>query len=90
MRAATLRGLHQTSLYMRLIRLTKEKGARIAETGQELHRRLAQNPVDGTNLLKFAYGQLYNDNLTIRYGHAPTDASPLCYLHDSCTHIYSG
>jgi hypothetical protein len=61
---------------MRLILIAKEKGACISETGKALHRRLVENPADGTNLLKFAYNQIYNGKLAYRYGHAPTDKMP--------------
>jgi len=86
-RAATLRSLHHISLYKRLILLAKYKGARIAETGTALHIRLVENPAGGTNLLKFAYDQLYNGKLALRYRHVPTHECPLCHLPDSCTHI---
>ena len=86
-RAATLRSLQQTSQYMRLILLAKKKGVGIAETGKAIHIRLVESLTEGTHLLKIAYGQLYNDKLAYRYGHATTDECPLCHLSDSCTHI---
>jgi hypothetical protein len=43
--------------------------------------------MEGTILLKFIYGQLYNGKLAKRYGHAPKDDCPLCHKLDSCTHI---
>jgi hypothetical protein len=86
-RAATLRSLHHTSLYRRLVLNAKDRGARTAATGDSLHTRLRENPREGSTLLKFIYGQLYNGKLAKIYGHAPTDACPLCHLPDSCTHI---
>ena len=86
-RAATLRSLHHTSLYRRLIIQARTNGAHTAATGKALHTRLRDNPKEGTNLLKFIYGQLYNGKLDKLYGHAPTDECPLCHLQDSCTHI---
>ena len=86
-RAATLRSLHHTSLYRRIILQAKTTGANTASTGIALHTRLRDNPKEGTNLLKFIYGQLYNGKLAKLYGHAPSDECPLCHLPDSCTHI---
>jgi hypothetical protein len=43
--------------------------------------------MEGNTLLKFIYGQLYNGKIAKRYGHAPSDVCPLCYMPDSCTHI---
>jgi predicted outer membrane repeat protein len=85
-RAATLRSLHHTSLYIRLVLKAKVQGARIDSTGDSLHTRLRENPREGSTLLKFINGQLYNGKLAKLYGHAPTDECPLCYLPDSCTH----
>ena len=48
-----------------------------------------ENPADVTSLLNFAYRQLYNGKLALRYGHAPTDECPLCHLPDSCVHMAS-
>jgi hypothetical protein len=75
-RAATLRSLHHTSLYRRLIFQSKASGARHAQTGLSIHTRLRTNPQEGVTLFKFLYGQLYNGKLANRYGHAPTDACP--------------
>jgi len=86
-RAATLRSLHQPSLYMRLILLAKAKGAGTTETCKALQKKLVENPSEGTRILKFAYEKLYNGKLAYRYGHATTDKCPLCHLPDSCTHI---
>jgi hypothetical protein len=58
---------------MRLILVARDKGARISDTGTALQKRLMENPTDGTSLLKFAYGQLYNGKLALRHGHAPTE-----------------
>ena len=85
--AATLRSMHHASLYMRLILQAREQGAHIAATGKALHTRLRDQAKEGTNLLRFLCGQLYNGKLAHRYGHAPTDKCPLCHLFDSCTHI---
>ena len=81
--------MHHTSLYKRLILRAKTQGANIAPTGTSLHSRLRENAKEGTNILKFIHGQLYNGKLAKRYGHAPTDESPLCHLPYSCTHIAS-
>jgi hypothetical protein len=86
-RAATLRNLHHTSIYRRLIFQAKEQGATTATTGTAIHTRLRENSKEGTYLLKFIHGQLYNGKLAKRYGHAPTDECPLCHRPDSCTHI---
>jgi len=86
-RAATLRSLHHTSIYMRLIIHAKKQGASIATTGTALHVRLQENSKKGTKLLKFIHGQPYNGKLAKRYGHAPTDECPLCHRPDLCTHI---
>ncbi|MFN9900797.1 MAG: hypothetical protein ACK55Z_18850, partial [bacterium] len=86
-RAATHRILHHTSLYTRLVLNAKDLGARIVATGDSLHTRLRENPREGSTLLKFIYGQLYNGKLAKLYGHATTDECPLCHLPDSCTHI---
>ncbi len=86
-RAATLRSLHHTSLYRRLILNAKSRGARTATTGTAVHALIRNSPRDGITILKFIYGQLYNGKIAYRFKHAPTDACPLCGLPDSCTHI---
>ena len=86
-RHALLRSLHYTSLYRRLLIANKLEGARLQTVGRAIHRKLNSNPKDGTTLLKFIYGQLYNGKLAMKYGHAPTDKCPLCHKPDSCTHI---
>jgi len=86
-RVTILRSLHQTSLYMRLILLAKENGVDIAEIGKAPHKRLVENLAEETKLLKFEYGQLYNDKLAYRYGHATTDECPLYHFPDSCIHV---
>ena len=86
-RDALLSSLHHSSLYRRLIIANKEKGARTKTVGQALHKKFTHSPCEGTSLLKFIYGQLYNGTLVMRYGHAPTDECPLCHMPDSCTHI---
>ena len=73
---------------MRLIVAIKEKGARTKTLGHALKKNmLTYNPYEGTTLLKFVYGHLYNVKLAMRYGHTPTDEWPLCHMPDSCTHI---
>ena len=52
-----------------------------------MHARIRHSPKEGTSLLKFLHGQYYTGKLAYRYGHAPSDACPLCGLHDSCTHV---
>jgi hypothetical protein len=59
-RDTLLRNLHHSSLYMRLIVANKEKGARTKTVGQALHKKLIHSSWEGTSLLKFIYGQLYN------------------------------
>ena len=86
-RETLLRSLHHSSLYRRLIVDSKEKGARTKTVGRALHKKLTNSPWEGTALLKFLYGQLYNGKLALRYGHAPTGECPLCHMPDSCTHI---
>ena len=86
-RAATLRSIHQTSLYKRLILQARTHGTHTATTRATLHTRLRKNPKEGTNILNFIYEQLYNDKLAKRYGHAPTDECPLCHRLEYCTHI---
>ena len=86
-RDALLRSIHHSSLYRRLKVASKEKGARTKIVGHALHKRLTQIPWEGTSLLKFVYGQLYNGKLALRYGHAIIYECPLCHMTDSCTHI---
>jgi len=86
-RAATLRSMHQTSIYKRLILQAKTQGANTTTTGASIHTRLHENTKEGTNLLKCIHGQLYNGKLAKRYGHASMDERPLCHRPDSCTHI---
>jgi hypothetical protein len=86
-RAATLRSLHHTFLYRRIVLQAKTQGANTAITGTTLHTRLRVHAKRGSYILKFIYGQLYNGKLAKCYGHTPTDACPLCHLPDSCTHI---
>ncbi len=86
-RAATLRNMHHTSIYKRLILQARKQGARIATNGTALHTQIQEKLKEDTNLLQLFYGQLYNANLANRYGHATTDECPLCHLPDLCTHI---
>ena len=84
---ALLRSLHHSSLYKRLIIANTEKGARMKTVDQALDTKLTHSPWEGTSLLKFIYGQLYNGKFAMRYGHALTDECPLCHMPDSYTHI---
>jgi hypothetical protein len=86
-RAATLRSMHQTSIYKRLILQAKTQGANITTTGASPQTHLREGTKEGTNLLKFIHGQLYNGKLAKRYEHAPMQECPLCHRPDSCTHI---
>ena len=70
-RDALLRSLHRSFLYKRLVIAIKEKGARTKTMGHALHKKFTQSPWEGTSLLKFIYGHLYNGKLAKRYGHAP-------------------
>ena len=79
--------MHHTSIYKRLILQAKTQGANTTTTGPAYHARLRENSKEGTKLLKFIHGQLYNGKLAKRYGHAPTGEYPLCHRPDSCTHI---
>jgi hypothetical protein len=72
---------------MRLIIADKEKGARTKTVGRALHKEITYNSWEGTSLLKFIKGQLYNGKLAKRYGQAPTDECSICHRPDSCTHI---
>ncbi len=87
LRNATLRNLHHTSLYRRLILKAKAQGTRTNTTGTEIHLHIRKSPKDGITQLEFIYVKLYNGNLAYRYKLAPTDACPLFGLPDSCTHI---
>ena len=86
-RDALLRSLHHPSLYLRLIIANNEKWARTKTVGEALHKRLTHRPWEGTSLLKFIYGKLYNGKFVRRYGHAISDECPLCHMPDSCTYI---
>ena len=86
-RHALLRSLHYTSLYRRLILKNMAVVANTLSLRKAIHHRLTANAWEGSTLLKFIYGQLYNGKLAKRYGHAPTDECPFCHKPDSCTHI---
>ena len=86
-RAATLRSMHHTSIYMSLILHARNQGATTATIGTALHAHLRGTSKEGTNLLKIIHGQLFNGKLAKRYGHAPTDKCRLRHRPDSCTHI---
>jgi hypothetical protein len=85
--AAHLRSLHHTSQYRRLVLVVKADGFRTKETDQAIHIRLRSQSTEGTIILKFLYGQLYNGKTVKRYGHSPTDEFPLCHQPKSSTHI---
>ena len=55
--------------------------------GRATYKKLTSHPTEGSTLLEFIYGKLYNGKLAKRYGHAPTDECPLCHKPDSYTHI---
>jgi len=84
---ALLMSLHYTSLYRRLILTNKERGVHTNTVGKAIHIHLLSNHWEGTTLLKFVNGQLYNGKLAKRYGHAPANESLLCHKSDSCTNI---
>ena len=86
---ATLRSLHHTYLYRRLMLKAKAQGARTNTVGTATHSHIRKSPKDGIFSLEIIYGQLYNGKLAYRYKLAPTDACPLCVLSDSCTCIAS-
>jgi hypothetical protein len=88
--------LSQTSAFAQptlhfIVSMTRPKnievGTNTSYTGQAIHRRLTANAWEGSTLLKFLYGQLYNSKLAKRYGRTRTDECPLCHKPDSCTHI---
>ena len=83
MRQALLRNLHHTSMYIRLIVVNKEMGARLHIVGCSIHKRLNLIPKEGIILLKFMYGQLYNGKFAKRYGHSPTYEYPLCHKSEN-------
>ena len=72
---------------MQLAVANKGLGVCLHTMGQPTHKRFISVPKEGTALLKFMNGQLYNGKLAKRYGHAPTDECPLCHKPDSCAHI---
>ena len=86
-RDVLLRSIPHSSLYRRLIIANKEKGPRTKTAGHALHKKLIHSPWEGTSLLKFINGHMYNGKLAMRYGHALTYECPLCHMPDSCTHI---
>jgi hypothetical protein len=86
-RHALQRSLHFTSLYKRLILQNIEVGTTTQSVGKAIYRRLTANAWEGTTLLKFIYGQLYNDKLAKRYGHAHADECPICHNPNVGTHI---
>jgi len=86
-RSATLRIIHNTFLYTRLILKAKAQGGLTYTTDTAIRSFFHKSPKKGINMLKFMYDQLYNDKLTYKYKLVSTDACPLCGLSDSCTHI---
>ena len=86
-RHALLRSLEHTSLNRRLLLRAIAGGARTVAVGRAMHASIRHSPKEGTSLLKFLHGQYYTGKLAYRYGHAPSNACPLCGLHDSCTHV---
>ena len=90
-RAATLRSMHHTSIYRRLILQARTQGAQTTTTGASLHTHLREHPKEDTNLLKFIYGRLYNGKLAKRYGHAPDGRVPLMppprLMHTHCRRV---
>ena len=86
-RDALLKSLYYTSFYRRSVLASKERGAHTNTVGKAIHSRLLSNHWEGTTLLKFVYGQLYNGKLVKRCGHAPTNECPLWHNPDSCTNI---
>jgi hypothetical protein len=59
--SATLRSLHNN--FPRLVLIAKIKVACTKCSRYAIHKRLRTNPKDGTNLLKFVYGQLRSLNM---------------------------
>ena len=82
-RAATLRSMRHTSIYMILILQAKTRGANTAATGTALQARLRESSKEGTDLLKFIHGRLYNGKLAKRHGHALSNEYILCHRPDS-------
>ena len=57
-RTATVRSLHHTSVYRRLILNAKSRGALTAIVGTALHSLIRNSPKEDITILKFLYGQL--------------------------------
>ena len=76
-RNTTLRRLHHTSFYRRLIFKAKAQWARTNTVGMAVHSHIRKFPKDGITLIKFIYGKLYNGKLVYRCILAPTDVCPL-------------
>ena len=76
-KSATLRSLHHTTLYKRLITNAKALGARTTAVGTSLHALIRDTQREGITILTFLYGQLYNGKLAYRYIHAPMDGAHL-------------
>ena len=82
-RNATLRSLHHTSLYRRIILKAEAQGGRTNTVGTAINYYIRKSPKDDITLLKFIYGKLHNGKLAYRYKLAPTETCPLCGLPDS-------
>jgi hypothetical protein len=65
-RNATLRSIHHTSLYIRLILKAKDQGARTKTVSTALHSYIRKLPKDGITILTFLYDHLYNGKLVYR------------------------
>ena len=86
---ATLRSLHHTSLYIRLILKTIAQGACTNTIGTEMYSHIQTPPKVCIQLLKFIHGQTCNGKLAYTYKLARSDVFPLCGLPDSCSQIAS-
>jgi hypothetical protein len=71
---------------MRIIVANKEREARTKIVGHALHKKLTYSLWEGTSLLKFIYGQLYNGKLTKRYGQ-PQRTVALFAINRTLAHI---
>jgi hypothetical protein len=82
-RNSTLRSLHHTFLYKRLILKAKNQGARTKTVGTALCSYIRKSPKDGIAILAFLDGQLYNGKLAYIYKLPPPTRARCadCWTH---------
>ena len=66
-RHASLPGLHNASLCIRLILTTQKQGARTDIVGITMFSLKHNSPKDGIIIIKLPHGQLYNGKLAYTY-----------------------